>query len=85
MAVQVTQSLRDPDTKNREIRGLREAMRDYTLKTGYIITENERETITSEEGNIHVIPAYDLDITVKRIQEEEQIQKQFIPELTGNR
>jgi predicted AAA+ superfamily ATPase len=75
MAVQVTQSIRDPDTKNREVRGIREAMKDYALKTGYIITENEREIITSEEGNIHVIPAYDLDITVKSIQEEESVEK----------
>jgi hypothetical protein len=60
-------------------------MKDYALKTGYIITENEREIITSEEGNIHVIPAYDLDITVKRIQEEESVQKQFSPELTGHK
>lgn len=40
-AMQVTQSLKDPDTEKREYAGLIEAMQTYHLTSGLILTENE--------------------------------------------
>ncbi len=57
-AVQVTQSLKEPKTREREIRGLSEAMEAYGLPEGTIITEFESEEIESDGRRIHVIPCY---------------------------
>ncbi|MDD3978565.1 MAG: DUF4143 domain-containing protein, partial [Methanomicrobium sp.] len=61
LAVQVSLSLKNLDTKNREIRGLKEAMEDYNLDEGYIVTENEKDTIALDDKIIHIIPAYSLE------------------------
>ncbi|MBP2134429.1 putative AAA+ superfamily ATPase [Methanomicrobium sp. W14] len=61
MAVQVSLSLKELDTKNREIRGLKEAMEDYNLNEGYIVTENEKDMVTLDDKTIHIIPAYSLE------------------------
>lgn len=58
-AFQVTQSLKNPETKKREARGLTEAMDTYGLGEGVIITENESDTISIDGRNIHVMPASD--------------------------
>jgi len=57
-AVQVTQSLREPKTREREIRGLVEAMETFHLSEGTIITEYESEKIDTDGRIIHVIPCY---------------------------
>ena len=41
-AIQVCQTLTHPDTKQREIDGLIEALSTYSLKEGIILTENEQ-------------------------------------------
>ncbi|WFN36799.1 ATP-binding protein [Methanomicrobium antiquum] len=61
LAVQVSLSLKNLDTKNREIRGLKEAMEDYNLDEGYIVTENEKDRISLDGKIIHIIPAYSLE------------------------
>lgn len=58
-AIQVTVSMQDEKTRKREINGLAEAMRTFSLKEGYIITMDEKETVQVDEGVIHIIPAWE--------------------------
>lgn len=55
MAIQVTVSMAQPKTREREIAGLIEAMELYSLKTGLIITEEAPEIINIDEKKIIVI------------------------------
>ena len=48
-----------PQTREREIAGLLEAMTSYQLSEGYIITMEEKEEISIQGRNIHVIPAWE--------------------------
>jgi len=58
-AYQVTLSMADEKTRKREFAGLQEAMREYHLSEGYIITMEEKETIHIDEGTVHVVPAWE--------------------------
>jgi uncharacterized protein len=58
LAVQVSVSLEDQKTRQREMRGLKEAMELYNLRIGFIITEDEEETIKEDGREIKVIPAW---------------------------
>ena len=59
-AYQVTWSMSDDKTREREIAGLREAMRAYSLSKGYVITFEGKETISFEDGAVvEVIPAWE--------------------------
>lgn len=53
-AIQVTKTLED--NREREIRGLEEAMETYDLKKGLILTENQKESI--EDEHIDVMPVW---------------------------
>lgn len=57
-AIQVCQSLENQSTRKREITGLIEAMQNYKLQTGFIITEDEEETITENGLTIRILPAW---------------------------
>ena len=61
-AIQVCADLQDPKTKDREIKGLLDAMRTYNLERGLLITEEESgdETITEDgkEYYIKIVPAW---------------------------
>lgn len=57
-AIQVSATLQQRDTREREIAGIKEAMQTYQLKTGLILTENEEEIIENEEGNIYILPIW---------------------------
>lgn len=57
-AIQVTVSLYDKKTKNREINGLIDALETHNLEKGFLITENEEETIIINEKIITVIPVW---------------------------
>ncbi len=46
MAIQVCKSIADPATRQREIDGLVEALERYSLNEGFILTEDEEETIS---------------------------------------
>jgi predicted AAA+ superfamily ATPase len=58
-AIQVTLSLRDPKVREREIKGLINAMNAYNLKEGLIITEGEKEIIKQGKKIVHVKPIYE--------------------------
>jgi hypothetical protein len=57
-AIQVCESIRDRETRERESRGLLEACRRFALNNGLIITREEEEEITMEGIRIKVIPVY---------------------------
>ncbi len=57
-AYQVTVGMDNDKTRRREIDGLREAMQAYHLTEGYIITMDEKEEISVEEGTVHVVPVW---------------------------
>ena len=61
-AIQVTQHLNDQATKQRELRGLLEAMKTYQLNEGYLLTENEEniEILNHESKHytVHIIPLW---------------------------
>lgn len=57
-AIQVSYSLKDASTRKRELEGLLEAMGEFKLKKGAILTYDESETITVEGGKIEVVPVW---------------------------
>lgn len=57
-AVQVCQTLENGPVRDREIAGLVEAMQNYNLTEGIIITEDEEEIITHSAGTVRVIPVW---------------------------
>jgi predicted AAA+ superfamily ATPase len=58
MAIQVCQSIDDANTRKRELRGLAEAMQMYSIPVGYIISEDEEETIEETGFTIKIIPIW---------------------------
>jgi len=59
LALQVTESLENPDTRTREIRGLCEAMEAYDLNEGFIITQNESGEEIVDGRHISILPMYE--------------------------
>ncbi len=58
-AMQVTVSMKDNATRRREIKGLVEAMTQFGLSDGTIITtEEEEELTTADNRHIHIRPAW---------------------------
>ena len=57
-AVQVTESLYNPVTRERELKGLSDALSSYNLKTGMIITFDEEENIKYNGFKIKVVPVW---------------------------
>lgn len=57
-AIQVTESLSNQDTKEREIKGLLGAMSKFKLKEGFIITRSEDRKIIINKRTIHVVPLW---------------------------
>jgi len=58
MAVQVCESLADPQVRKREVGALGEAMAELGLASGTIVTRNEEERIDAEAGAIDVVPMW---------------------------
>ncbi len=58
-AIQVTASMKDATARKREVAGILEALRDYGLKEGLIITEDESDILESEGRRIKIIPLYE--------------------------
>ena len=57
-AIQVTVSLSEPKTKEREILGLLEALEEHKLKEGFIITKSEEKRIEVEGRKIYIVPLW---------------------------
>lgn len=58
-AIQVTASMDSEPARTREIKGIQAAMDAYNLEEGYIITNNETDTIKTENGKtINVLPCW---------------------------
>jgi hypothetical protein len=55
-AIQVTDNLSNPSTRNREIEGLTYAMDRLHLDEGTVVTFDTEENIKEGNRNIHVIP-----------------------------
>ena len=59
-AYQVTLKMDSPQTREREIAGVREAMQAYSLSKGYILTFEGKETINFDDGTIvAVVPVWE--------------------------
>lgn len=57
-AYQVTRSLANEDTKEREINGLLSALKAYNLSEGIILTQEEEDAWDIEEKKIKIIPVW---------------------------
>lgn len=57
-AIQVTQSLENPDTRKRELDGMLDAMKAYKLKEGLILTDDTEDEIEIEGKKIFVKPIW---------------------------
>lgn len=57
-AFQVTLSMADEKTRQREIAGVTEAMQAFQLNEGWILTMEDSEDIAVEGGTIHVVPVW---------------------------
>ena len=56
--VQACVSLRDPDTRARELGALSEAMAELSISHGTVVTRHEAETIDTDHGRIRVVPVW---------------------------
>lgn len=57
--IQVSQSILDSTTREREISALCEAMNEVGKSVGVIVTENEKEDLVFDDIKIRVIPIYE--------------------------
>ena len=58
LLMQVSYSIEDKETFERELHGLATAMEKFEIDEGYIITRDEEKTIEINEGSIHIVPAH---------------------------
>jgi hypothetical protein len=58
MLIQVSYSINNPETAEREVKGLRAAMKEFNITTSWIITYDETKEIEVQEGLIKVVPAW---------------------------
>ena len=63
-AVQVTFSLSESSTREREIASLVKALKRFNLKQGLIITFDERGSVTIDDRTIEIVPAWEWLLTV---------------------
>lgn len=57
--IQVSESIVNPTTRQREVQALLEAMEEVEKSTGMIITEDKKETLELEGKTITVLPVYE--------------------------
>ncbi len=57
-AIQVSAHLEQPETKERELQGLLEAMEKFALQQGFLITLNEETTLLIDKKKIYVVPLW---------------------------
>lgn len=58
MLIQVSYSINNPETAEREVKGLRAAMKEFGITNSWIITYDETKEIEVQEGIINVIPVW---------------------------
>lgn len=63
--IQVAESIKEPKTRVREVNALNEAMGELKLKTGTLVTRNEREHIAVSTGTIEVVPVWQFLLDVE--------------------
>ncbi len=56
--IQVTVEMKDPATRQRELKALVEAMKECELKHATVVTQNQEEHLETEAGYIHILPAW---------------------------
>ncbi|MFP4402356.1 MAG: ATP-binding protein [Candidatus Nanoarchaeia archaeon] len=57
-AIQVTKTLKDTDTRKREVAGLLDACHTYNLKEGLVLTQDEEDEFVEENIIIQVLPIW---------------------------
>lgn len=57
-AIQVSEQLTDPKTREREVRALEAVMHERTLPEATLVTLDEETRITTSSGPVHVVPAW---------------------------
>ena len=57
-AIQVCFFMENVETRQREIKGLLDALNCYNLSHGYIITNSQEEVIQMEDKTIHIMPCW---------------------------
>nr|MBL0707510.1 ATP-binding protein [Sulfurimonas sp.] len=57
-AIQVTYDVSSEDTKNREIKGLINACKNFSLKEGFVITYDTEDEIVQDNIRVKCIPFY---------------------------
>ena len=62
--IQVCETLVDPKTRKRELDALAEAMEEFKLENGTIVTRNKEEHITLNSGTVEVLPAWKFCLTL---------------------
>jgi len=58
LLIQVSYSLKEKETYDREVKGLEKAMKEFNIDNGMVITYDESDEIKSAHGIIKVIPAW---------------------------
>ena len=56
--IQVAENISKPETKKREIEGILEAMDEYKIKDGTIITNGSEDQIVHENKKIRIVPVW---------------------------
>ena len=56
--IQVTESISNEQTKERELAGLTEAMKLHRIQEGLILTQKDEGVITTPAGKVQIIPAW---------------------------
>ena len=59
LLVNVSYDISHPQTYDREIKGLQEAMTELKINTAYLITDNVKEKIMYKKQTIHVVPLWE--------------------------
>lgn len=57
-AIQVSKSLADTKTKKREVEGLLEVLKEYNLKEGLILSDDEHDSFRIDNKTIKVLPVW---------------------------
>jgi len=63
--LQVSTEMKSPDTRQRELRGLGEGMKECRLKGATVVTMNHTERLKIESGQIEIVPAWQWALSLR--------------------